>query len=178
MILTEVLNKAIRDTVSTIIGGSYVVVAAKQSGAPRPSGGYADVDFLSQLPMGWDERSFENTGDDLTENIAGMREVVMTIGFYRDNATDNARKVHSGLMRESIRSLFDTVGIGLTSRGIITDISETLETTWEERATFDITLNLIGDDSDIVGSITSVEIDGAFRALGAVSNVDYTIEIQ
>lgn len=178
MILTDVLNKAIRDTVLTIIGGNYVVIAAKQSAAPRPDGSYADVDFLSQATIGWDERSLENNGDDITENISGMREVVMSIGFFRDNAIDNARKVHTGLIRSSIQTLWNTAGIGLTKRGAITEITEALETTWEERSTFDITLNLIGDDTDIIGSILSVEIDGSFRPLGSNTNVDYTIEIQ
>jgi len=178
MILTETINKTIRDTVSAIVGGGYVVISAKQPDAPRPSGSFADVDLFSQTTIGWDERDFANNVDDLTETILGMREVVMSVNFYRDNATDNARKVHTGLIRESTQSRFTAAGIGLTSRGPVTEISESLETTWEERATFDITLNIVDTDSDDVGSITTAEIDGSFKASGATENVDYTIEIQ
>ena len=101
---------------------------------------------------------------------------MIIIGFYRNSSIDNARKVHSGLVRESVQALFREAGIGLIRRSEVREISETLENGWEERGQLDIFLSAVGTDTDLVRSIESVDMAGEFQARGLIYN--FNIEVQ
>jgi hypothetical protein len=178
MILEETLNKLLRDTIDLLLVTPGYTIKAKQKDAPRPDNPYGDVDFMNDTGIGMEQRIFEdNQGDDdLTENISGMREIMFSIGFYKDDARDNARFARTRLVRESIQELFRAAGVGLTSRSEVREISEALENGWEERAQFDIVLSAVGTDSDIVKSILSVDMSLEFQARGLIYNS--TIEVQ
>ena len=178
MILEETINKLLRDTVNLILGDSSFTVSAKQKDAVRKSGPYADVDFTSDTSIGWEQRSLEdNIADlDVTETIEGNREIMMSIGFYRAGAVDNARKVRTAVIRESVQDLFRSVKLGLVRRSDVREISEPLASGFEERAQFDIVLSTIGSDSDIITSIQSIDIAGEFQARGIPYN--FNIEVQ
>lgn len=178
MILTETINKLLRDVINLLLSTPDYTIAAKQKDAPRPTGAYADVDYTSSRNLGWEQRTFENNmgDDDMTENIEGMREIMFSINFYRDSAHDNARQVYIGFIRESIQSLFSAAGVGFTRRSDIREIDEALENGWEERAQFDIFLNIIGTDSDVVKSILSVDMASEYQFRGMIYNSN--IEVQ
>lgn len=178
MKLEEVVNKLVRDSVNLVLGIPGYTIKAKQAGAPRPTGAYAVVDFLADEALGWEQRDYtDNTSDpDLTESISGLRNITMSINFYREDAMDNSRKVRTGLVRESIQSLFSQAGIGLVSRSDVRDIDSPTDDGWEERSEFDLVLNAVGTDSDIVRSIMAVDIAGEFQARGLAYN--FNIEVQ
>lgn len=178
MILEETLNKLLRDIIDLLLVTPGYTIKAKQKDAPRPKNPYGDVDLISDNSVGIEQRIFLNNvdNDDLTENISGMREIMFSIGFYRDNARDNARFVRTRLIRESIQELFRTAKVGLVSRSEVREISEPLENGWEERAQFDIVLSAIGADSDIVKSILSVDMSLEFQSRGLKYNS--IIEVQ
>tara|TARA_R110000851_G_scaffold96792_2_gene209934 strand:+ start:18399 stop:18935 length:537 start_codon:yes stop_codon:yes gene_type:complete len=178
MILNETINKLLRDVVNLLLSSPAYTIAAKQKDAPRPTGAYGSVDFISSIAIGVEQRSFKNniSGDDLTENIEGMREIMMSISFYRDSAINNANQVYIGFIRESVQSMFRSAGVGFTRRSDVREISDALENGWEERAQFDIFLNIIGTDSDIVKSILSVDMASEFQFRGMVYNSN--IEVQ
>lgn len=177
MTLEETINKLLRDVTNLILGISDYTVKAKQKDAPRPTGNYGDVDFVTGNDLGWEQfsRKDRTVDDDIDVTIEGLREIMMSIGFYRDNAIDNARSVRSGVVRESIQSLFSAAGIGLIRRSEVREISESLESGWEERAQFDIFLSAVGTDTDIITSIASVDIEGEFQARGLKYN--FTVEV-
>jgi len=177
MIVEETVNRLLRDTVDLILATPGYSIRAKQD-APRPPGAYADVDFLSDTSVGWEQHELEdNTGDlDITDTITGPREMMMSIGFYKDGAIDNCRKVRTAVTRESIQELFSQGGIALGRRSDVREISEPLESGWEERAQFDIVLNTTGSDSDIIRSIRSVDIGMVFESNGLSYNLN--IEVQ
>lgn len=178
MILEETLNKLLRNTIDLLLATPGYTIKAKQKDAPRPKDPYGDVDFMNDTSVGMEQRTFENNqgDDDLTENISGMREIMFSIGFYKDNARDNARFTRTRLVRESIQDLFRAAGVGLTSRSEVREISEALENGWEERAQFDIVLSAVGTDADIIKSILSVDMESEFQARGLIYNS--TIEVQ
>lgn len=178
MILEETLNKLLRDIVDLLLASPGYTIRAKQKDAPRPTGAYADVDFISDTGVGWEQREYSDNPDpdvDLTETIQGYREIMMSIGFYRDSSIDNARRVRTRFIRESIQDLFRSAGIGMGVRSEVREISEALENGWEQRAQFDIVLHAIGTDSDIVRSIQSVDIAGAYEIHGVSYN--FNIEV-
>lgn len=167
MILEETVNKLVRDIVNTILATADFSIAAKQD-APRPSGSYADVDFLTDTGIGWEYKKQENNiGDDnVTETIQGARVVSLSIGFYRDDAMDNARKVRTAFMRQSILDMLRAANMGLVNRTEVRDLSEVLESSWEQRAQFDLTLSAVGTDIDMITSILHVSISGEFQTSG------------
>lgn len=176
MILEETINKLIRNVTDLILVTPGYTIKAKQKDAPRPTGNYGDVDFISDTGLGWEQVQYADSQTGTTVNFTseGMRRVMMSIGFYRDNARDNARKVHQGFVRESVQSLFRQADIGLIRRSEVRDISESLENGWEERAQFDIFLSAVGTDAELIESIGSVDISGAFE----INNVSYNFNIE
>lgn len=178
MILEETINKFIRDIVSLLLSSQGYTIKARQKDAPRPTGSYGDVDFISDTGLGWEQFEYNNriANSDLDNTSKGIHQIMMSIGFYRDNSIDNARKVHSGFVRESVQTLFRQAGLGLTRRSEVRVISETLENGWEERAQFDIFLSAVSTDTDLVKSINSIDIAGEFQARGLIHN--FNIEVQ
>ena len=176
MLLEEAANKLIRDTVDLVLGTPGYTIKSKQKDAPRPTGDYATVDYLATESVGREQRFFEDneTDLDITENIQGSRNLTMSINFYRESATENSRKVKKGLVRESIQALFSIAGVGLVSRSEVREIDEPTEDGWEERSQFDLVLNTVGTDSDIVRSIQSIDIAGEYQARG----IDYILNIE
>ena len=178
MIPESAINKLLRDVTDLILVSPGYTIKAKQKGAPRPTGPYADVDFISDNRVGWEQRTFENNQEDpdLTETIEGMREIMMSISFYRENSRDNSRQVRTGMIRESIQSLFKAAKLGYIRSSEVREISEALESGWEERSQFDIVLSAVGTDADIVSSILSVDIAGEYQSRGLIYN--FNIEVQ
>ena len=107
---------------------------------------------------------------DLTEYISGLRNITMSINFYRANAMDNSRKVRIGLVRESIQSLFSYAGVGLVSRSEVRDIDSPTDDGWEERSQFDLVLNTVATDQDIVRSIQAIDMASEFQYRGLKYN--------
>lgn len=178
MVLESAINKLLRDVVNLLLAFPGYTIKAKQKGAPRPAGNYADVDFISSNRVGWEQRTFENNlgNPDLTETIEGMREIMMAISFYRDNSVDNARKVQIGMIRESTQELFRAAGLGYVRSSEVREISEPFQHGWEERSQFDIVLSAVGTDADIVTSIETLDIAAEYQARGLVYN--FNIEVQ
>jgi len=177
LILIEALNKLLRDTTNDVLTVPGYAIAARQPNAPRPQNPYASVSFVSDTNIGWEETLTENrlSDDDIDFSYSGLREVMFSVDFYRDSATDNARAVRTGLVRESIVDTWNALGVGLTRRSDVRDISDTLDDTWEERAQFDIFLSVVGNDQDIVRSILSVQIQGQYQEN---SIYDFTIDVE
>ena len=162
------LNKVMRDTVNSILGLSNFTIASRQKDAPRPIGSYADVDFLSEQALSWyEEELIQQGAGSLSVTYTDLREITFSLGFYRDDAFDNARRCHVGLQRQSIRSAFNTAKIGLTSRSDVRQISENLEDGIELRAQFDITLSVVGRDSEIIGCIEQADISATLDSIAS-----------
>jgi hypothetical protein len=177
MILEETINKLLRQTIDLLLESQGYTIRAKQKGAPRPRNPYSDVDFVSDTSVGWEQTEYADViGDDNVEITSkGMRQIMMSVSFYRESSIDNARKVRHGLTRESIQGLFRQAGLGLTRRSEVRELSEALENGWEERAQFDIFLSAVGTDTDIVQSIGSVDIASEYQARGLTYN--FNIEV-
>jgi len=177
MLLEEAINKLVRDTVNLVLETPGYTIRSKQTDAPRPQGPYAVVAFVGSESIGREQRIFEDNDDnlDLTENISGLKNITMSINFYRANATDNSRKVRIGLVRESIQSLFSSAGVGLVSRSEVRDIDSPTDDGWEERSQFDLVLNTVATDQDIVRSIRAIDIASEFQYRGLTYNFDIEV---
>lgn len=178
MIVEEAINKAIRDIIGVILNSPGYAIKANQKGAPRPVGEYAEVLVVTNSRMGWEQREYvDNQLDlDLTENIEGMRDIMVSASFFRGESADNASKVRIGFIRESIQSLLRIIKLGFISASEIRNIDEPLENGWEKRSQFDIVLSAVGTDSDIICSIQSVDILGEYQFCGVTTNLDIQVQ--
>lgn len=175
MLLDETVNKLIRDTINNILGIPNFSIRAKQYAAPKqtfPPGSFATVDFISDELVGWEQKVLtERSSDpDLDESLDGLRRLMISVNFFREGAYDNARKVRTGLARESIVSMFRQGNVGLIERSQVRHIPEALEDGWENRAQFDIFLSAVGSDTDIVRSIQTIEIAGESQTPSNIYN--------
>lgn len=162
MILEEAMNQLLRQSTDVILGTDDYAIRGRQS-APRPTTPYAVVNFMTDNQVGWDQNTYENNiDDDLDVTTEGFREIMFSIDFLKDNAYDNARKVRTAIVRESVQQAFRALGVGLGLRSEVRDLSVALEGNYEERAQFTIVLHAIGVDTDIINSIMFVNISGIF----------------
>lgn len=159
------INKFIRDNINLILNISEFAILGKQN-APRPTSAYATVSFLNMSTVGTKSTDLVNNPSDLdlTETIKQYREYTFSVNFYRLNAIANSELIRLGFERESIRNLFYTANLGLTRISEIRDLSDILESKFEERSQMDITISALGLDSQIIKSIQSVDIAAEYQA--------------
>ena len=158
------LNKLIRDTVNTIIGLPEYTIKAKQKDAPRPSDPYASVDYVTGTRVGWSDKKYTESGtEDLQQSIESPVNSVFSIDFFKDGARQNAEIVRAAMERDSIINFFAAEKVGILSFSEVREISEPLESGWEIRAQFDLTLNHVVEDVSIIERIKSVEIYGSIN---------------
>jgi hypothetical protein len=176
MELEEAINKLVRDITSTIINDSNFISIRAQQNAPRPSGSYASVHVTSDKSIGWEEFKTENEGEDVRISSSGMREIMISINFFRENAKDYARKVRNGFVRTTVNEILTAAGLGLTRRSDVRGLSSVVDTKWEQRAQFDLTLSAVGNDSELITTINAVTINGEFET--GVSSIPIEIQVQ
>lgn len=168
MILEEAINQLIRHTVDDIVGNTGYSIRAKEKDALRPNEvSYADVDVLIDTTLGWEEKVISETDVEggIEVNYSSLREIMVSVNFYRANAMDNARRTHVGLVRQSTISRFTASKIGLIRRSEVRQISESLENSWEERAQIDIFLSSVSSDSEIISCIEAISISASHNAV-------------
>tara|TARA_R110000822_G_scaffold84867_3_gene199032 strand:- start:13945 stop:14478 length:534 start_codon:yes stop_codon:yes gene_type:complete len=177
MILSETINKLLRDVVDLLLVSPGYTIKSRQKDAPRPVNAYADITLITDTGVGLEQFTYSSNGFENHINITSesMREIMMSINFYRNNSMDNARRIHSGITRESVRSLLNAGNLGLIRRSEVRELSEPLENGWEERSQLDIFLSAVGTDVDIVSSIGSVDIACEFQARGLIYN--FNVEV-
>lgn len=178
MILEAAVNTLLVNITGLILLDPLFAMRSRQDGF-RKTGSYGSIGFMSDTSVGWEQRELENNDFDLdlTETLSGVRELMYDISFFRDLAYDNARKVRTAFMRESVNALLSEAGLGLVRRSAVRDISQTFENTFEQRAQFDIVLSAVGTDQDIIRSILEVNIAGEFQARGLKHNFNIDIDI-
>lgn len=172
--LEEYVNALLRDTVTSIVG--VLAIRGKQQNAPRPTGPYAVVNFVSGVDLGYEQSTLTNNTEDpdITETIEGLRNMLYSVTFFRGSAYDNARKYRTGLARQNIRAMFRSRNVGINDRSAVRDLTNPSDTTWEDQAQLDVTVNVVGVDIDTILSIQSVAINMAHEA----NNKSITLEIE
>lgn len=171
MIIEETINKFIRDIVNNIVGNDSYSIRGRQN-APRPSTPYCDIEYLSGLNIGIEEQKLiDNDSGDLDEIVSGQREIIFSLNFHKESAYDNASKVRSSLVLSNILQLFLEADIGLIRRSEVRDLSEAFENGFEERAQFDLFLNIVSSIEGTVNAISSIDISGIFQSNEMQNNI-------
>jgi hypothetical protein len=143
---------------------SKTVILANQ-GTPRPARPYLTVLISSVRTVGGeDARAISAVG---VQTIYGDREVSVSVQAFGAGALDLARAAALALNKETVRQKLATSGLcpsGITP--IVAELTELLETDFEERAQFDAVLALGETYTDTVGLIEHVEGEGTITQPG------------
>lgn len=174
MIIEETVNNLIRDILNLKLAPNFAI--KDKQNAPRPTGVYATVGYLSTQRIGYSDRKLENNiaDPDLTETITGYREMMFSLSFYRAGCFDFAEQVRTSFEKQSILDLLNAAQLGFTSVSDVRDLSLALSSNWETRAQFDLILSTIASDSDIITAIETLDISGKYE----VETLTYNFQIE
>lgn len=159
----------IEDAVYTWVQVStgQTVIFAEQ-GPPRPDTPYLTIKVNGPVSVGFDEGRglADPTGapDPAVQTYRGEREVSVSVQAFGAGALDYARAAARALSTETTRS--QLAAASLFHRGIVpavNELTELLETEFEERAQFDATLGFAEEYTDDVYLIEDVEGQGTFE---------------
>jgi len=176
MLLEEAINQLLRTIINTIVDDAEFMAIRAQQNAPRPSGSYATVHVSTDTSVGWEEFKEENEGEDIRISSSGSREIMVSINFFRDNAKDYARKTRTGFVRTTVTELLNSAALGVNRRSEVRGLSEVIDSSWEQRAQFDLILNAVGNDSELITTINAVTINGEYET--GVSSIPIEIKVQ
>ncbi|NIQ92379.1 MAG: hypothetical protein GWN93_26735 [Deltaproteobacteria bacterium] len=138
--------------------GATVIFA--EQGAPRPSSfPYGSLRIQSINQVGGDDalRDVDAQGKQKTY---GVRSAVFGVAVYGPGATALLEKALGSLHKPTVREeLYYTYGISAIDDEGIINLTELLETDWEERAQMDLMVMYAIEQEDDVGLIEKVEIN-------------------
>ena len=86
--------------------------------------------------------------------------LILSIDFYGVDALKSAYTLRATMDHELTSSFFDTAGAGVFSVGDVLDITSLKDSRFEERARFELGMNVVFSSSEVVEWIESVEING------------------
>lgn len=156
MILFSTLQDAIYDWAAGILGA--VPVIWYHENAPRPTVPYVALHLFTVRSVGVDAQ--------LPPTHAGAIEVVGNRDFTLEcqgiglSSMDFLEKLKTSLERPTVQeSLREAAGICVVDRGAISDISDLVDSRWEERNVMDLFFRFAQVDTDTPGVIEKAFIE-------------------
>lgn len=107
---------------------------------------FSTVLFTDSLATGYDNNNYASTivpSNNVIETGQGMRRVLVSVQFFKTDAKYSGDRLKTLLHMESITAKLQQIGLGLVRTGTVRDLSQTVDTKWEERSQLDIELHLI-----------------------------------
>lgn len=163
IIATSAIEVAVRAWLVTEL--AIEVIMARQA-TPRPASPYATI----LIPMPRTVGGYDDAGT-LTDPGApawasramrGDRELTASIQFFGAGAFDLARQASNALNKAAIRGALEVAGIAPKDNGEATDLTELLETEFEERASLEVEFVFADEYTDTVPLIEHVTGTGTF----------------
>jgi len=151
------IQDSIRDAV--LAAGTNERVIFFRPNAPRPQLPYTSIQFLSNVGEIGDFEEFDP--EDNLVKTWGSRAVTYTLNCYGDNAIDEVNSLQGSMRSTTVRAILaETAEIRIWNLEAIRDLSLLLDSGFEERAAFDILLNIPmenGTTSQDLGYFDTVE---------------------
>lgn len=173
MIDVDVLNQSIRHYVAQVTGLNVNTGVRKAAqDAPAGSTPFATVKIILVTPIGHDEiNDIDRTADvDIDENRYGHREFTASINFFNANAINNAYKMQGSAYETPNLEFLASKDLGFVRASDVRDLTEIDLARYEERGQLDMFFNVIDDNTNVVSSIQSQEIDGTSEVDGKTYN--------
>jgi hypothetical protein len=137
------LRSALRSAILTA-GSNSTVIYAFPNG-PRPELPYTTIQYLSESNPVDDWSEFDLDTD--TNKNYGYRDVIYSINCYGSNSLQEASQIKGSILQSSIReTLRADVSAAIHDIGPLNNTTVLVDTSYEERATFDIRLFVNTED--------------------------------
>lgn len=150
------LKFAIYEWLSSELG--ITVIYADQN-APRPDKPYATIRIISENKLGGNDEG-ATVDDDGIQSFCGQREAAVSLNIYGEDAFDSMKLALNSLSKPSIlEDFFYNDDIAILNKGDILNLTDVLETEFEERAQMDLLVGYAEEYTDDVGYIETVELN-------------------
>ena len=136
--------------------------------APRPTVDYVTFLMASVNQIGWDFVPRPTTAPGVVTQV-GDREFTLTVNAYVGDVMTVMNNLRTSLQKDTVLDTLRANGIVFVSWFPINDITDLVDSRFEQRATMDILFRLADTYSDTLGSIAQVELEEH------VENVDGTV---
>jgi hypothetical protein len=169
LILEETVNQILRHSINELFGENFAIRANEPNGV-RPAGSYASVGFLTQTKNGLEHfKRVDQVGlPDIEQTVTTTNNMTYSLNFFRASAYDNARLFHAYIVTNRVQQFWDLIGIGLIERSAIRPIDQIIDGIMEQRAQFDLTVNVYSSESEIITAIESAKITGRMETTGGL----------
>lgn len=130
---------------AVLSAGSNTNVIYFYPNGPRPEMPYTSIQHLSISGELNDWDIFDKVND--LNRMYGYRDIVFTINTYGAGAHSEAMMIQGNIRKQTIRDVLrETVQCSIIELSTITDLTSLVDSDFEERATFDLTLSVLVED--------------------------------
>ena len=166
MLDVAVLNQSIRHYVSLVTGLDIDKAARKANqDAPAGSDPFATVLITPVTTVGHDEITYEDQSGpdiDVVESRSGTRSFMASINFFQTGAINNAMSMQGAAYETINLEFLASKGLGFIRSSDYRDLTEVDLARYEERGQVDLFFYVIDDNSNVVQSVQSQEIEFEF----------------
>lgn len=130
--------------------------------APRPTIDYVSLYISSLDQIGWDFDQAPQANDGIAEQV-GDREFILQVQGYGGDPITVLNNLRTSLQKQSVLDTLRAVGIVFVSWFSINDITDLIDSRFEQRAVMDVKFRLADIYNDTPGVISSAQIQEIFE---------------
>ena len=130
--------------------------------APRPTVDYVSLYIATVTQIGWDwtQGPLDDTG---ISKMVGDREFVVQAQAYGRDPVTVLQNLRTSLQKQTVLDTLRANGIVFFNWGAINDVTELIESRFEQRASMDINFRIADIYTDNLGNIDTVVIEEIFK---------------
>lgn len=144
--------------------------------APRPTVDYVSLLLSTLEQIGWDFRPEPENDDGDVEQV-GDRELVVQIQAYGGQVFNVLENLRTSLQKVTVLDSLRANGIVFVSWYPIQDITDLIDSRFEQRASMDVRFRLANVYDDVLGTIAQVELEEVVLNVDGSTVIDETVLI-
>lgn len=160
--------------VANIPAGMPVIYLFNNS--PRPTVDYVSLYISSVVQIGWDynQNPLTNSG---SSQMVGDREFTLQIQAYGGDPLSVLNNLRTSLQKQTVLDSLRANGIVLANWFPVNDITELVDTRFEQRGSLDILFRIADVSVDSLGVISTVSLQEIYKNAAGATVYDETILI-
>lgn len=127
-----------------------------EQGSPRPPRPYVGLKIITGPRVGGSDDIIHT--DDQNFEISGQRSLILSVNIYGPEAMDIAAILLNSVQNPEINNSNSSAGIAIWTWTDPQDVSQALETNFETRVQFDVTVGIVMGQNVSLGTIGEVDL--------------------
>lgn len=144
--------------------------------APRPTVDYVSLLISSVTQIGWDYVPEPEDDSGVVEQV-GDREFVLTAQAYGGDVLTVIENLRTSLQKQTVLDTLRSSGIVFVNWFPINDITDLVDSRFEQRATMDIQFRIAQEYFDNLGAIDQAEVEEVILNVDGSTVYDETVLI-